>query len=135
MYTWTVNMKRTITIAMALTIFSASVSFAIDAKKKSGTAAPTAAAPSDSVRDTTVHAKHSHASSKALLDRLKMDVRESSKSSDSGKYDNYIDANNDGVDDRVKTRPAQAETVNMRQKASTPVNDDGVRVRVKKKPR
>ena len=141
MYKWTATMKHTLTIALAigLLVVSASTAQAIDAKKKSGSSASTTSAVPDSSRSKTAVQKSKAASSKSLLERLKKDVRESSKKSGSDKYDNYIDANNDGVDDRVKDRPATVESAKARDseksKESKPAEDDSARVRVKKKPR
>jgi hypothetical protein len=44
-----------------------------------------------------------------LLDRLKQQV-EKSGDTKAGQYDNYIDKNSDGVDDRVKCKSQQKET-------------------------
>lgn len=141
MYKWTVTMRRFLTIACAFGLISllASPSYAIDAKKKSGSTAPSSVAPADSSQSRSSVKKSKAASSKTLLERLKKDVRESSKSKDSEKYDNYIDKNNDGVDDRVKDRPATVESAKVKDtekpKESKPAEDDSARVRVKKKPR
>lgn len=134
-------MKHTLTIALAigLLVVSASTAQAIDAKKKSGSSTSTTSAVPDSSRSKTAVQKSKAASSKSLLERLKKDVRESSKKSGSSKYDNYIDANNDGVDDRVKDRPATAGRAKVEEpetsKESKAAEVDSARVRVKKKPR
>jgi hypothetical protein len=134
-------MRRFLTIACAFGLIGlfASPSYAIDAKKKSGSSTSSSAAPADSSRSRSSVKKSKAASSKTLLERLKKDVRESSKSKDSEKYDNYIDKNNDGVDDRVKDRPASVETAKAKEseKSKEPEQseDDSARVRVKKKPK
>jgi hypothetical protein len=134
-------MRRFLTMACAFGLISlfAAPSYAIDAKKKSGSATSSSAAPADSSRSRSSVKKSKAANSKTLLERLKKDVRESSKSKDSEKYDNYIDKNNDGVDDRVKDRPASVETAKAKEseKSKEPEQseDDSARVRVKKKPR
>lgn len=132
------------TMALALGLFAAlaAPSYAIDAKKKSATPAATQQ-PTAPARDTSqakpaaVPGSAGAASSKTLLERLKMDVRESSKKADTGKYDNYIDSNNDGVDDRVKEKPATAEPAKEKVKSESapPSNDNSARTRTKKKPR
>lgn len=149
MYMWAGMMKQlmTITLALGLSISFAVPSHAIDAKKKSST--PTAAQPAtqpaapsqdtSQAKPATMSGAASAAptSSKSLLERLKSDVRESSKKADTGKYDNYIDANNDGVDDRVKEKPATAEPAKEKVKSESapPSQDNSSRTRTKKKPR
>ncbi len=134
-------MRRFLTIACALGLISlfASPLYAIDAKKKSGSSSSSSVAPTDSSRSRSSVKKSKAANSKTLLERLKEDVRESSKSKDSERYDNYIDKNNDGVDDRIKGRPASVETAKAKEtekpKEPEQTKDDTARVRVKKKPR
>lgn len=141
MYKWTMTMKRFLTMACAFGLISlfASQSFAIDAKKKSGSSTSSTAAPADSSRSGSDSRKSKAVNTKTLLERLKKDVHESSKSKDPDKYDNYIDANNDGVDDRVKERPAAAAAAKAEEpekvKESKPATEDSARVRVKKKPK
>lgn len=145
MYMWAGMMKQlmTIALALALSISLAVPSHAIDAKKKSSTPAATQpAAPSQDTsqaRAATMSgaAGAAPSSSKTLLERLKSDVRESSKKADTGKYDNYIDANNDGVDDRVKEKPATVEPAKEKVKTESapPSQDNSARTRTKKKPR
>lgn len=145
MYMWAGMMKRLMTIALALGLSIALTvpSHAIDAKKKSS--APATTQPAAPAQDTSQakpatmsgSAGAAPSSSKSLLERLKSDVRESSKKADTGKYDNYIDANNDGVDDRVKEKPATVEPAKEKVKTESapPSQDTSARTRTKKKPR
>ena len=142
MYKWAGMMKRLMTIALALGLFTALAmpAYAIDAKKKSS--APAATQPAAPSQDTSQakpqtmsgSAGAAPTSSKTLLERLKSDVRESSQKSDTGKYDNYIDSNNDGVDDRVKEKKATAEPERQKVKPATPAKDPTPQTRTKKKP-
>lgn len=100
---------------LALITLGAATSHAIDAKKKSGASSTPTVAPVDSTRSKSAATQSKAATSQSLLERLKRDVRESSKQADSGKYDNYIDKNNDGVDDRVKDRPASVESTQVKE--------------------
>ena len=142
MYMWAGMMKRltTIVLSIGLVLALAAPSFAIDAKKKSAsTTAPAEPAKptADTSRVGSVGASAGASpstSSKSLLERLKSDVRESSQKSDTGKYDNYIDSNNDGVDDRVKEKKATAEPEQQKVKTATPTKDTTPRARTKKKP-
>lgn len=142
MYMWAGMMKQftTIVLSIGLVLALTATSFAIDAKKKSASTTVPAepAKPSvDTSRVGSVGAAagaSQAASSKSLLERLKSDVRESSQKSDTGKYDNYIDSNNDGVDDRVKEKKAAAEPEKQKVKPATPSKDTTPRTRTKKKP-
>lgn len=142
MYMWAGKMKRftTIVLSIGLVLALAAPSFAIDAKKKpASTTAPTEPATptvdTSNARSASAAAGASPStSSKSLLERLKSDVRESSQKSDTGKYDNYIDSNNDGVDDRVKEKKATAEPERQKVKPATPTKDTSPRTRTKKKP-
>ncbi len=125
-------MKRLSTILLTIAALAAfaSPSLAIEAKKKPGSPA--------SASDTTVAKSVSQpkpVSNKSLLERLKKDVRESSRKPDTAKYDNYIDANNDGVDDRVHSKQSasekRAEPVKPAERESS---DDSARTRTKKLP-
>jgi hypothetical protein len=145
MYYWAGMMRQltTMMIAIVLSLALAGPSHAIDAKKKStppGATQPVTPTPDTSkAKPATMSGSSGTAptSSKTLLERLKSDVRESSKKADTGKYDNYIDANNDGVDDRVKEKPATVEPAKekVKRESAPPSNDNSARTRTKKKPR
>jgi hypothetical protein len=64
-------------------------------------------------------------SSKSLLEKLKREVRaSSSKAADSNKYDNYIDANNDGVDDRLRDKTRTKTSADSSSKSDAPAPDE-----------
>ena len=113
MYMWGRVMKRfqTILILSGLVFSFAVPSWAIDAKPKAG--ANTAAAPADTTQAGARTNRSTPANAK-LLEKLKQDVRESQKSK-SSQYDNYIDDNNDGIDDRVqpKARAKESESTEV----------------------
>lgn len=120
-------------MAFVLCLTMAVPTWAIQAKPKQATGQPGAATPADTAgrkRATT----HKTASTQVLLEKLKQDVRESKKS-DSPQYDNYIDANNDGVDDRVKekAKPASTEPTQTIPQAR-PVPVEPIQSRSKAKP-
>lgn len=90
-----------------------------DAKAKKATVEPSASTKKIPPRMTT-----RRSSQKVLLENLRRKVKES-KGDKRGKFDNYIDTNKDGVDDRVKrpsTRriPRKAKVAAPRKKPPAP---------------
>ncbi len=140
MYMWGRVMKRfqTILILSGLVFGLAVPTWAIDAKPKAGantaaTSADTSKAGARTNQPTPTNAK--------LLEKLKQDVRESQKSK-SGQYDNYIDANNDGVDDRVQPKakakesePAEMMAAPQVKKAEPSKTDAAPQVKKKEPPK
>lgn len=99
MYMWVTTMKRLLIITVVLAFLAAATpASAIGSRAK--LQARSAVADSAAVRK----APATKTSKQSLLDRLKRDVREAQKTTKPNATDNYIDANNDGVDDRVKEK-------------------------------
>ena len=107
---------------------------AIDVKPSADTAHAAAQAPPNQPRESKVLPQNSARPLRVLLDRLKRQVREKDSSA-APKYDNYIDADGDGVDDRLgkaakikepprNERPARAAP-EQRLKSKRPVRRPG----------
>lgn len=138
MYMWVGKMKTNWTIAAAivLTFLLAVPAMAIDTKPKSGTSSSTAKSSDSASVRSVKKADSKKKSNKSLLERLKRDVRESSKKSDDDKYDNYIDKNKDGVDDRVATKQKARETDDSKREPEPAAkSDDKPDTSKRKKPR
>ncbi|HWO58171.1 MAG TPA: hypothetical protein VNN55_11465 [bacterium] len=100
-------MRRTLIIAtLGAWMFAGGSAWGIDAKPKSETPAAKPAADTAGVRPAAPTR-----ASRTLLEKLKEEVRESKKD-EAVQYNNFIDANNDGVDDRVhekaKVKPEES---------------------------
>lgn len=74
---------------------------AIDVKPKADTARAVAPLLQRQPRESKLLPQNSGRPQRVLLDRLKRQVREKD-SSTSSKFDNYIDANGNGIDDRLE---------------------------------
>jgi hypothetical protein len=145
MYNWA-GMRRTLIIAaLGAWMFAGGNAWGIDAKPKSDTAAARPATDTGRAHPAATQTKPS----RTLLEKLKEEVRESKKD-EAVQYNNFIDANNDGVDDRVQEKakvkpeePVPAEPASdskkldepkTKQTSSTPSKPENTSVK-KKKPR
>ena len=92
---------------------------AIDSKPKAGATTPSVAPDTSSGQRTPSAGSAAKGSGESLLDKLKTQVREAQKSTLPDATDNYIDANNDGIDDRVQEKPKDTPKDNSAQ-STTP---------------
>ena len=107
------NRMGTILLAGCLGLCAAVPSGAVDAKPKVQATTPAA---TDTAKAVPHHKKPTKSS---LIEKLKRDLKSQQKSDTTKKYDNLIDANKDGVDDRVgKSRTRESNTPAVEVKAA-----------------